>query len=88
MVKNPPAMQIDPSSIPGPGSTGEGIGYPLQYSWASLVTQLVKNLPAMWETWAQSLGWEDPLEKGKAIHSSILAWRIPWTVHEVAKSQT
>ena len=49
-----------------------------QYSWASLVAQLVKNPPAMWETWVQSLGWEDPLEKGKATHSSILAWRIPW----------
>ena len=61
-------------------STGEGIGYPLQYSWASLVAQLVKNPPAMWETWVVSLGWEDPLEKGKATHSSILAWRIPWTV--------
>ena len=48
--------------------------------WASLVAQLVKNLPAMWETWVRSLGWEDPLEKGKANHSSILAWRIPWTV--------
>ena len=45
--------------------------------WASFVAQLVKNLPAMWETWVQSLGWEDPLEKGKATHSSILAWRIP-----------
>ena len=57
----------DPGSIPGSGrSTGEGIGYPLQYSWASLVAQLVKNLPATWETWVQSLGWEDPLEKGKA----------------------
>ena len=42
------------------------------------MTQLVKNLPAMWETWVQSLGWEDPLEKGKVTHSSILAWRIPW----------
>ena len=42
--------------------------------------QLVKNLPAMWETWVRSLGWKDPLEKGKATHSSILAWRIPWTV--------
>ena len=42
--------------------------------------QLVKNSPAMWETWVQSLGWEDPLEKGKATHSSILAWRIPWMV--------
>ena len=47
---------------------------------ASLVAQLVKNLPAMWETWVRSLGWEDPLEKGKAIHSSILAWRISYTV--------
>ena len=71
----------DPGSIPGSGrSAGEGIGYPLQYSWASLLAQLVKNLPAMWETWVQSLGWEDPMEKGKATHSSILAWRIPWTV--------
>ena len=61
-------------------SSGEGIGYPLWYSWASLVTQLVKNLPAMWKTWVQSLGWEDPLDKGKATHFSILAWRIPWTV--------
>ena len=61
-------------------SPGEGHGYPLQYSWASLVAQLVKNPPAMQETWAQSLGWEDALEKGKATHSSILAWRIPWTV--------
>ena len=52
---------------------GKGIGYPFQYSWASLVAQLVKNLPAMWETWVRSLGWEDPLEKGKATHSSILA---------------
>ena len=48
--------------------------------WASLVAQLVKNLSAMLETWVQSLGWEDFLEKGKATHSSILAWRIPWTV--------
>ena len=47
---------------------------------ASLVAQLVKNPPAMRETWVQSLGWEDPLEKGKVTHSSILAWRIPWTV--------
>ena len=71
----------DPSSIPGSQrSAREGIGYPLQYSWASLVAQLVKNLPAMQETWVQSLGWEDALEKGKAIHSSMLAWKIPWTV--------
>ena len=66
-----------PGLIPGLGrSAGEGIGYPLQYSWVSFVAQLVKYLPAMWETWFRSLGWEDPLEKGKAIHSSILAWRI------------
>ena len=71
----------DPGSIPGLGrSTGEGIGYPLQYSWASLVSQLVKNPPAMCETWVQSLHWKYPLEKGKATHPSILAWRIPWTV--------
>ena len=61
-------------------STGEGIGYPFQYSWASLVAQLVKNPPVMRETWVRSLGWEDALKKGKATHSSILAWRIPWTV--------
>ena len=64
----------DPGLISGSGrSPGEGIGYPLQYSWASLVGQLVKNLPAIRETWVRSLGWEDPLEKGKATHSSILA---------------
>ena len=81
----------DPSSIPGSGRLArEGIGFPLQYSWASLVIQLVKNPPAMRETWVQSLAWEDPLEKGKATHSSILAWRIPWTVlvHGVTKSRT
>ena len=73
-----------PGSIPG-----EMIGYPLQYSWASLVAQMVNNLPAIQETWIRSLGWEDPLEKGKATHSSILAWRIPGTtVHGVAKSRT
>ena len=71
----------DPGLIPGSGRPPEeGIGYPLQYSWASLVAQLVKNPPAMRETWVQSLGWEDPLEKGKATHSSVLAWRIPQTV--------
>ena len=64
----------NPSSIPGLGrSSGEGIGYPLQYSWASLVAQLVKNPPATEETWVRSLGWEDPLEKGKATYSSFLA---------------
>ena len=86
----------DPGSIPGSGrSARQGIGYPLQYSWAFLVAQLVKNLPATWETWVQSLGWEDPLKEGMATHSSILIWRIPmdrgawWaTVHGVAKGRT
>ena len=68
----------DPGSIPGSGrSPGEGVGYPLQYSWNSFVAQLVKTLPATRDTWVRSLGWKDPLEKGKATHSSILAWRIP-----------
>ena len=59
---------------PGSGrSIGEGIGYPLQYSWVFFVAQLVKNLPTRWETWVQSLGW------GMVTHSSILAWRVPWT---------
>ena len=67
-------------SIPGLGrSPGEGIGYPLQYFWASLVTQMVKHLPTMQETWVRSLGWDDPLEKEMATHSSTLAWKIPWT---------
>ena len=69
-----PALAGGSSSIPGSGrSTGDGIGYPLQYSWASPVAQLIKNPPAMQNTWVQSLGWEDPLKKGKATHSSILA---------------
>ena len=73
----------DHGSIPGLGkSPGEGIGYTLQYSWASLVAQLVKN-PAIQEIWVRSLNWEDPLEKGKAIHPSILPWRIPWTVESM-----
>ena len=67
----------DPGLISGSGRfAGEGIGYPLQYSWASLVAQLVKNPPTRQETWVQSLGWEDPLEKGKATHSSILGLRL------------
>ena len=71
----------DPSLIPRLGrSPGEGLGYPFQYFWASLVAQLVKDSPAMWKAWVQLLGWEDPLKKGKATHSSILAWGIPWTV--------
>ena len=64
----------DPGSIPVLGrSLGEGHGYPLQYSWASLIAQLVKNAPSMLETQVRSLCWEDPLEKGKAIDCSILA---------------
>ena len=71
----------DRGSTLGSGrSAGEGIGYPLQYSWAFPVAQLVKNPPAMRETWVRSLGWEDAPEKGKATHSSILACRIPWTI--------
>jgi len=86
----------DPGLIPVSGSSlGEWIGYPFQYSQASLVAQTLKNLPAMWETWVRFLGWEDTLEEGMATHSSILAWRIPmdrgaWqvTVHRVTKHQT
>ena len=75
--------------IPGLGrSTGEGISYPLQYSWASLVAQLIKNPPATWETWVQFLDWEDPLESGKATHSTILAWRIPQTLDGIPQSRT
>ena len=86
----------NPGLIPGLGRfPGEGIGYPLQYSWASLVAQMVKNLLTMQETWVQSLGLEDPLEEVMASHSSILAWRLPMdrrarraTVHGITKSQT
>ena len=86
----------DPSLIPGSGrAPGQGVGYPLQYSWDSLVAQTVKNPPAMQENWVRSLGWEDPLEEGIATHSSVLAGRIPmdrgawWaTVHGVTKGQT
>ena len=83
----------DPSLIPQSGrSAGEGIGYLLQYSWASLVTHMVKNPPAKQETQFCSLGWEDPLEKGTATHSSILRelsvfWRIPWTVWTVGSQR-
>jgi len=74
----------DPGSVPGSErSPGEGIGYPLQYSWASLLAQLVKNLPATWETWVLSVGWDDPPEKGKATHSSILAWRNSKSLKEL-----
>ena len=82
--------------IPGSGRfPGEEISHLLQCSWVSLVAQMVKNLPAMWETWVQCLGWEDPLEEGMATYSGVLAWRIPmdrgvWraTVHRVTKSNT
>ena len=68
----------DPGLIPGSGrSHGEGIGNPLQYSWASPVAWTVKNPPAMWESWVRSLGWEDLLEEGMSAHSGILVWRIP-----------
>ena len=78
----------DPSSIPGLGRyPGEGIGYPLQYSWASLVAQLVKNPPIMWETWVRSLDWEDPLEKLTATQHSGLENSMDRIVHGVAKSQ-
>ena len=86
----------DPSSIPGSGrSPGEGNGYPLQYSWAYLVAQMVKHPPAMQETWVWSPDWEDPLEEGMGTYSSILAWRIPmdrgaWCAagHGITKSRT
>ena len=69
----------DPSSTPGSGgSPGEGTGYPLQYSWASLVAQMIRNPPAVWEAWVRALGREDPLEEGMATHSSTFAWRLPW----------
>ena len=75
----------DPGLIPGSGrSPGEGMGYPLQCSWASLVAQLVRNLPAMLEIWVQSLGWEDPLEK----RTSGLENSMDSIVHGVAKSRT
>ena len=81
MVKNPPADAgdlRDLGSVLGSGrSPAEGTSSPLQYSWVSLVAQMVKSPPTMWKTWVQSLGWEDPLEEGRETHSSILAWRIP-----------
>ena len=74
----------DPSSILGwSRSPREDIGYPLQYPWASLVAQMVKNLPSLQETWVRSLAWEDPLEEGMATHSNILAWIILWTEKQI-----
>ena len=70
----------DPSSIPGSArSPGEGVDYPIQNSWASLVAQMVENMPAVWETWVWSLGWEDSLQEGMATNSHIPAWIISWT---------
>ena len=70
----------DSSSIPRSGwSPGERIGYSLQYSWASLVVQMVKNLPEVQETWVHSLSWEDPLEGSMATQSSIPSGESPWT---------
>ena len=80
IVKNLPVHAGDTGDtglILGLGRSRVGNSTPLR---ASLVAQLVENPPEMWETWVRSLGWEDPLEKGKATHSSTLAWRIPWTV--------
>ena len=95
-VKESTCNAGDPSLRPGSGrSPGEGIGYPLQYSWASLLAQIAKNPSTMQETWVRSLRWEDPLEEGMVTHSRILAWRLPmdrgaWqaTVYGVAKSWT
>ena len=70
----------DPGSIPGLGRSVGKDRLPTPVFLGFPVAQLVKNLPAMWETWVRSLGWEDSLEEGMATHSSILAWRIPWTV--------
>ena len=77
LAKNPLAMETPVQFLGWEVSPGEGISYPLQCFWASLVAQTVKNLPAKWETWVWSLGWKDPLEKEMATHSNILAWRIP-----------
>ena len=87
-VKESTCNAGDPGSIPGLGrSAGEGIGYLFEYSWASLVAQLVKNPPAMRETWVWSLDWEDSLEKTMATHSSILARRIPGTVQSMGSQR-
>ena len=94
--KEPACNAGDPGSIPRWGRfPGEGIGYPLQYSWFFLEAQMVKNPPAMRETWVGSLGWEDPLEEVMATHSIVLAWRIlvdrgAWwaAVHGITESRT
>ena len=79
----------EPGLIPGTGrSAGEGIGYPFQYSWASFVAQLVKNLPATWETWVQSLHWEDPEGNGYLLQYSGLENSMEDIIHGITKSQT
>ena len=90
-VKESTCIAEAPGSTPRPGrSSGEGIDYPLEYSWASLVVQLVKNSPAVPETWIRSLGWEDPLEKRKAtpLQYSGLENSMDCIVHRVTKSRT
>ena len=85
------AVHVRTFSLAGAvASPGEGVGYPLQYSRASLVAQMVQNLPAVQQTCVQSLGLEDPLEEGTATHCSILAWRIPMErgAQQAAESQT
>ena len=78
--KEPTCNAGDPCSIPRlRKSPGEGIGYPLQYSWASLMAQTVKNPRAVQDMWVQSLGWKDPMVEVMATHFSILAWKSPWT---------
>ena len=89
--KEPACNAGDPGLIPGSErSIAEGIDYPLQYSWASLVAHLAKNLPAMWVTWVWSLGWEDPLEKGKdyPLQYSGLENSMDCIVHGVSKNRT
>ena len=82
--KESPCNSWDPGLIPRSGrSAGAGMSYPPQYSWASLVAKMVKNLLTLRETWVRSLVWGDPLEKGKATQSSILAWRVSWTVESM-----
>ena len=79
LVKNPPAMQETQFDSWVRKLPWRRDMQPTPVFLASLVAQLVKNSSAVWETWIQFLGWEDPLEKGKDTHSSILAWRMPWT---------
>ena len=80
LLDRPVEMLNDVSGVQRIRTRDRNLGVTNIFIWPSLVAQLVKNPPAMWEPWVQSLGWEDPLEKGKTMHSSILAWRIPWTV--------